>query len=183
MSEQRVFFLALGGNRARVVVEEAARLAAAGGRATVVVDDVAQWRGQRFAPGVRVVELARLQRAHLPVAAEQLVVHRAPRKALRMLGRGRLAPWSQRAARAYERRVASRVHRRVFLPVYERLWGDARYRLLHREAARRGPFDLLVVADPVSIPMATRLAADGRMFPNVAYGLDSVSPGSVAQPA
>ncbi|MEU4567478.1 hypothetical protein [Micromonospora sp. NPDC023956] len=174
MAAQRTLFLALGGNRARVVVEESARVVADGGHATVVVDELTAWRGQRFAPGVRVVELARLQREHLPVAAEQLIVHRVPRAALRAVGRGRLSGWSQRAGRAYDRRIAGRVHRRIFLPVYHRFWGDARYRLLRRRIARDG-LDLLVVADPVSIPVAARLLAD-RICPDISYGLDTASP-------
>lgn len=181
MSADRVLFLALGGNRARVVVEESARVVAGGGRSTVVVDELTAWRGHRFAPGVRVVELARLQRAHLPVAAEQLIVHRAPRAALRAVGRGRLAGWSQRATRAYDRRIASRVHRRIFLPAYQRLWGDARYRLLRRRIAR-DTFDLLVVADPISIPVAARLVLTDRVCPEISYGLDTVPPSGAPQP-
>ncbi|WDZ87813.1 hypothetical protein [Micromonospora cathayae] len=182
MAAQRTIFLALGGNRARVVVEESARVVAGGGRATVVVDELTAWRGQRFAPGVRVVELARLQRAHLPVAAEQLIVHRAPRAALRVVGRGRLTGWSQRASRAYDRRIAGRVHRRLFLPVYHRLWGDVRHRLLRRQIAREG-VDLLVVADPVSIPVAARLVLEDRICPNISYGLDTAAPSGTPPPA
>lgn len=180
MSDRRVLFLALGPSRARAVVTDSARVVAGGGSATVVVDDLAGWRGQRFAPSVRVVELSRLQRRHLPVAAEQFLVHRAPRAALRAIGRGPVAAWSRRAGKAYERRVADRFHRRVFLPVYQRLWSDVRYRLLQRRVVRDGRFDLLVVADPLSIPVAARLAADPRRFPEIAYGLE---PGTPADPA
>ncbi|MEV4825855.1 hypothetical protein [Micromonospora sp. NPDC049274] len=182
MAESQVIFLALGGNRARVVAEESGRVVASGGSATVVVDELAAWRAQRFAPGVRVVELARLRRRHLPVAAEQLLVHRAPRAALRAIGRGPLAKWSRRAGPAYERRVADRFHRRVFLPVYQRLWGDVSYRLMRRFVVRASGYDLLVVGDPASIPVAARLAEERHRIKNIAYGLDSAQ-GGAAQPA
>lgn len=157
-------------------------MVADGGAATVLVDDLTAWRGQRFAPEVRVVELARLQRRHLPVAAERLVVHRAPRAALRVIGRGPVAGWSRRAGRAYERRVADRFHRRVFLPVYQRLWGDVRYRLLRRWVVRDGGFGLVVVADPASIPVAARLTTEQHDILDISYGLDSASGGG-AKPA
>ncbi len=178
----RVLFLALGTSRARAVVEESTRVVAGAGEATVVVGDAAAWRGQTFASGVRVVDLAALHHRHLPVAAERLLVHRAPQAALRAIGRGPVASWSRRAGRAYERRVADRFHRRLFQPLYRRLFSDADVRLLRRRVVRDDRFDLLVVADPTSIPVAARLAAEPGRFARISYALEPASD-DAAQPA
>jgi hypothetical protein len=125
-----VLFLALGGSRRKETIAESARVVAAGGRAVILVDRVGSgWRPDLLAPGVEVVEVAGLLRRHAPWRAQEAVLFGAPRALLRAAGRGRLRRFAERAGAAYERRLAWRVHRRVFLPAYERIWGRTRQSL------------------------------------------------------
>jgi hypothetical protein len=170
----RVLFLALGANRRLAVTEETRTLAAAGERPVVLVDKAESWAGDEFAAGVELVELARLGRGHWPLAAERLVLDRAPKSLLRRVGGRR----GKRLVSAYDRRIGRPLHRRVFLPLYGRLWRDAGDRPLAEFSRRWGRFDALVVTDPQSFPVAQRLAADGRHRPRVAFRIDQVtSPG------
>jgi hypothetical protein len=171
-----VLFLALGGTRRRETVAESALVVAAGGRAVILVDRVESgWRPDALAAGVEVVELAGLLDRHAPWRAQEAVLFDAPRALLRAAGRGRLRRFAERAGAAYERRLAWRVHRRVFLPAYERIWGRTRQSLVERRLFRGAAYDVVVVHDPMSMPMAVRLitgdAFAGRA-PAVRFGLD-----------
>ncbi|WP_405425501.1 hypothetical protein [Micromonospora sp. NBC_00617] len=180
MAEQRVLFLAVGGARKRAVLEESAEVVAGGGSATVLISDAAAWRRERFPAGVRVVSLADLDRRRLPVRVEQNLLFRAPRFAFRMAGRGRLAAFSKRAGKAYERRIADRVHRRIFLPAYGRLQRGGQFPLLARHVLRAAPPELMVITDPASIPLGAQIARDaaeyGSAAPRVCFGLDYLVP-------
>ncbi len=169
-----MLFVALGATRRVDAVAESAQVVAAGGRAVVLVDRATTWRTAAFAPGVRVVALAKLRRDHPPWKAQDLLLFRGPRALFRAVGRGRLRDLSQRAARAYERRIAGLVHRRLFLPAYERIWRDVRRSLVERHVMRGTHYDVVVVCDPTSMPLVARLiAAAGRPArPAVRFRLD-----------
>jgi glycogen synthase len=167
----RVLFLALGGSRRKVVVAEASAVLAAGGRATVVVDVPGAWNADPLPAGAKVVEAGRLEGRHWPLRLADRVLIGAPRRVVRLLSRGRLQPIAQRAGRAYERRLADRVRRRVVLPTYRRMWTDARTRLLAREVLRGGPYDRWIVTDPVSMPDAVRLAGTAPAAPPIGFAL------------
>lgn len=181
MADQRVLFLALGGARKRAVTEESAEVAERGGHPVVLVADRTAWRRERFAPGVQVVSLTDLEARQFPVRVEQTVLFRAPRFAFRVVGRGPLASFGKRAGKAYERRVADRVHRRLFLPAYRRLQRVGPFALLVRHVLRPAPPTLVVVTDPASIPLAAELVREAHAWtstaPRVAYGLDYVGTG------
>lgn len=173
----RVAFLALGATRRRAVVEESAEVVAEGGAAMVVVDRAQGWDPEGFAPGVTVVELSRLKARHAPVRLERLFLYRGPRFLLyRVIGRGPLRGLAHRAATAYQRRVADRIHRRLFLPVYRRLWPEVTPRLVERQVLRRTGTRTLVVTDPMSIPAAAgilrRYRVRGQAPPAVCYSID-----------
>lgn len=170
----RVLFLALGANRRLAVTEESRTLAETGGRAVVLVDKAETWSDAEFAAGVEVVALSGLGGQHWPLAAERLVLHRAPGSLLRRVGGRR----GKRLASAYERRIGRPLHRRVFVPLYGRLWRDAADRPLTEFRRRWGRFDTLVVTDPQSFPVAQRLTGDERHKPRIAFRIDQVtSPG------
>ncbi len=166
----RVLFLALGANRRLAVVEESRALAEAGERPVVLVDDASAWAGEEFAPGVRVVALAGMVGEHWPLAAERLLLHRAPSFLLRRAGGRRGGRW----VAAYERRVGRRLQRRVFLPLYGRLWRDAGDRPLAAFRRRSGAFDAIVVTDPLSFPVAQRLVAGGHP-PRIVFRIDQLT--------
>ncbi|MFE9201841.1 hypothetical protein [Micromonospora sp. NPDC007230] len=175
----RTLFLALGATRRRAVVAESGQVVAEGGEAVVLINSAASWRRETFPDGVQVVEVAQLEQQQPVRRAETLLLYRAPRFLLhRVVGRGRLRPRARRASKAYERRIADRVHRRLFLPAYGRLFKQARSRVVAREVRRQAPFDVLVVTDALSMPMAVdlldRWAADGAAgtAPTVAYSID-----------
>lgn len=166
----RVLFLALGATRRRAVAEESARVVAEGGDAVVLLGQ--PWAGERLDPRVRLVDLGELTARSRPVRWAQALLVRLPRRAARLVGRGRLRRPVQRAWQVYERRVASPAHRRLVLPASRRWW---RGRVLRREIAARGPFDLIVIADPLSMPEAARLvrrgAAGSPRSPRLAFVL------------
>ncbi|GAA3336032.1 hypothetical protein GCM10020358_06660 [Amorphoplanes nipponensis] len=167
----RVLFLALGANRRLAVTEETRTLVQAGERPVVLVDRAESWAGDEFAAGVELVELAGLGRDHWPLTAERLVLHRAPKALLRRAGGRR----GKRLVSAYDRRIGRPLHKRVFLPLYGRLWRDAADRPLAEFNRRWGRFDTLVVTDPQSFPAAQRLAAAGRHRPRIAFRIDQVT--------
>lgn len=167
----RVLFLALGANRRLAVTEESRKLAETGGRPVVLVDRAETWAAEEFAAGVEVVALAGLGGEHWPLAAERLVLHRAPRSLLRRVGGRR----GKRLASAYDRRIGRPLHRRVFVPLYGRLWRDAADRPLTEFSRRWGRFDALVVTDPQSFPVAQRLAGGERHNPRIAFRIDQVT--------
>jgi hypothetical protein len=171
-----VLFLAVGGSRRRETIAESARVVAAGGRAVILVDRVDDgWRPDQLAAGVEVVELAGLLGRHAPWRAQEAVLFGAPRALLRAAGRGRLRRFAERAGAAYERRLAWRVHRRVFLPAYERIWARTRQSMVERRLFSGAAYDVLVVHDPMSMPLAVQLitgdAFAGRA-PAVRFDLD-----------
>lgn len=152
----RVLFLALGATRRRAVAEESARVVAAGGDAVVLLGQ--PWTGERLDPRVRLVDVGELTARTRPMRWANALLVRLPGRGARLVGRGRLRRPMQRVWRAYERRVAAPVHRRLVLPASRRWW---RGRVLRREVAARGPFDLIVVTDPLSMPEAARLLRGG----------------------
>ncbi|MFY1691498.1 hypothetical protein [Plantactinospora sp. WMMB782] len=166
MAEPQVLILALDGSRRLAVLADVDRVLAAGGSATLVVSDIAKWRREKLPKQLRTVDLTKLELRLAPLAVEQLVLFRAPGLLFRAAGRGALAGRSKKANRAYQRGFADRVHRRVGMPVYRRLFqplyarkGDPRLRLLDRYVLQRGRFDVLVVADPGSMPAAATILA------------------------
>ncbi|WP_216642358.1 hypothetical protein [Micromonospora sp. WMMA2032] len=163
-----VLFLSVGGVRRRAVVEESRQAVADGGAATVVVDRLGPWSRETFAPGVRVVELDALLRRLPTVRFEQAALYKAPRKLLRLVGRGPLRRISKRTERAYQRRLADPAHR-AFL----RVRGDQRPRLIDQLFART-PVDVLVVTDPIAMPYAARLVGNrtGHASPRVCFSYD-----------
>ncbi|MFB7232902.1 hypothetical protein ACFCY9_34750 [Streptomyces fimicarius] len=171
----QVLFLALGASRKRAVLDESAELRANGAQVMVIVDKKKSWLKVEFAPGVVVTTLKELEATHLPRRVEHAVLYRAPRATVRAVGRGPLRRPARRGLKAYERRLAAKVHRKVFMPVYRRLWPDAQARTVLAPFVARGGLDLLVVSDALSVPRAVRLldawAADGAR-PRVCYGLD-----------
>lgn len=174
----KVLFLALGASRRRAAVEESAHVVAEGGTALVLVEDAKAWRRDTFAPGVEVVQLTELEQRHGVRRLEQLFLYKGPRFVLfRVVGRRRLRPWARRASAAYERRIANRVHRKVFAPAYDRFGGgpEARVRLMRRFVAAQD-VDLVVVTDPLSMPTAVALFGDRPdAGPRLAFSIDHVS--------
>jgi hypothetical protein len=172
MSE-RVLFLALGGTRQRAAAEETRRVVDRGGAATLVVADAAPWRNVRLAAGVRLLPLRELELRHAWMPAEQLLLVKVPRRVLRAVGLGPVKGWSERAARAYQRRIADPLHRRVFLPLLRRGTRATAAGLI-RHRLRAEPVDLLVVNDPASMPAAEALlrSFDRGGSPRVAYTID-----------
>ena len=146
-----VLFLALGAGRRRAVTEESAKVVADGGTATVLVAAAKQWKPGDFAPGVTVIDSSVLHRDQLPWRIERLVVYRGPRFVLkRAFGRRGKA-----AVRAYEKKVADRFHRRVFLPVQKKLGGPSRSRLIAQHIKRSArPYEWIVITDSRSMPEA-----------------------------
>jgi hypothetical protein len=175
----RVLFVALGASRKRAVTDESAEVVAAGGAAVVLVDDARAWASVTFADGVEVVQAATLAAEHWPRRAESLLLYRGPRFLLhRAAGRG--TPRARRVVKAYERRVADRVHRRLFLPLYDRMWNRTQSRVMVQCLRRLGPFDLLVVTDAPSLPEARRLLGGhlgGSGAPRIAFSIDQVAAG------
>ncbi|WP_335936358.1 hypothetical protein [Streptomyces sp. PTD5-9] len=179
----QVLFLALGASRKRAVLDESAEAASNGAQVIVVVDKKKSWSGAKFAPGVRVATFKELEARHLPRRLEHAVLYSAPRATVRAIGQGPLRGRSRRALKAYERRVAGRVHRKVFMPLHRRLWPDSRARMVSAAFAARGGLDLLVVSDALSVPRAVELmqawTARG-VAPRVCYGLDYDVPPTVS---
>ncbi|MGW9026213.1 hypothetical protein ACWGQ5_18840 [Streptomyces sp. NPDC055722] len=180
----QVLFLALGAARKRAVVAESAAVAAAGGRAVVLVADKKRWAKETFAPGVVLTTAAEMEARHVPRRLERAVLYQGPRRVAGTLGRGRLRAKTKKALKAYEKGVADRVHRRVFLPLHRRVWPTAGARMIQRCFGPQGGPDLVVVADALSIRRAVDLLETwdsvGLGTPPVRYSVDSVVPSPVA---
>ncbi|MDT9682966.1 hypothetical protein RND61_12920 [Streptomyces sp. TRM76323] len=180
----QVLFLALGGARKRTVLEESAAVVAAGGRAVVLVSQKQPWASTAFAPGVELVTLSELEARHLPHRLERAVLYKGPRRVAGAVGRGPLGPKTKKALKAYEKRVAGRVHRRVFVPLHRRVWPTAAARMVLRCFETHGGPDLVVVSDAHSIRRAVEMMeswhSDGRKIPRVCYSVDSGAPSFVA---
>ena len=174
----RVLFLALGGSRKQAAADESARVVADGGRAVVLIDTSKPWAQTRFAPAVDVVELSTVESARPLVRFERFALYRVPRGLFRVAGRGPLRAKVRAAAGRYESRIADRVHGKLVATRLRPGWGEGAHRLLR--GAVPGPYDLIVVLDPISMPYAAGLFADlearGAAMPRVAFGLDYVSP-------
>ncbi|SCL32159.1 hypothetical protein GA0074692_3250 [Micromonospora pallida] len=172
----QVLFLALGANRAQAAVVDSAQVVADGGRPVVLVDQRASWRRMKFDPAVKVVELSRLEATRLPVRIERFLLHRAPRKVFRAVGRGPLRTGVEKVSGTYEARFADRVHRRLVMLLYRAGWGERSHSVIRGGLPGDGIFDLIVVVDPASMPYAAGLIADyearGLSVPRVAFGLD-----------
>ncbi|KUH37640.1 MULTISPECIES: hypothetical protein [Streptomyces] len=184
----QVLFLALGASRKRAVVEESAAVAAAGGRAVVLVGRKQPWASEVFAPGVELLTLADLEARHLPRRLERAVLYQGPRRVAGVVGRGPLGAGARKALTAYEKRVAGRVHRRVFVPLHRRVWPTAAARMILRRCfGPQGGPDLVVVADALSTRTAAEMmdawAAEGLGTPRLCYSVDSVVPPVVARTA
>ncbi|MER7459755.1 hypothetical protein [Micromonospora sp. NPDC126480] len=173
MTGKTVLFLALGGDRQRIVIQDAARVASDGGRAVVVIGDPTVWpTPRRFSRRVKVLELPTLEAAALPAVVARKTLYGLPRRLCRKVGRLPLMSWSSAVGETYERRIADVLHARLFLPTYQRLRGDNRHRLLRRLVLAKTPFDVVVICDPQSIPVAARLARRRSIAKRLTYDLD-----------
>jgi hypothetical protein len=171
-----VVILALGATRRRATVAETEAVLAAGVTPLVVVDSLRPWAGDPLPAGVRAVEVASLLREHPALRVEHAILYGLPRRALRLAGRGRLAPKAKKAMAAYERKFANRVHNRVVMPLHRRLWPMARARSVKRAAGSR--INLVLATDPASFSLAAELAAPAvtasPAAPSVAFSIGAV---------
>jgi hypothetical protein len=171
----QVLYLALGASRKQAVVKGSAELIASGSQVVVLVGPKKQWNGQKFADGVLVLSTDELENRHLPRKLERMVLYQGPRRVVRAIGRGPLRKSVKRAHHAYKRRVASTIHRRMFMPLHRRVWPDASDRLIPSLFPSPGGPDLLIVSDAFSTVRAVKLldrwAAEGRTVPRVSYDL------------
>lgn len=182
----QVLFLALGAARKRAVAEESAAVIAAGGRAVIVVGQKKPWATEKIPPGVRLVTLGELEARHLPRRIERAVLYQGPRRVAGVIGRGRLRARTKKALKAYEKVVAGRVHRRVFLPLHRKVWPTAGARMVQRCFGRDGGPELVVVADALSIPRAVELSESWNLdggTPRISYSVDTAVPSPVTAPA
>lgn len=152
-----VVILALGASRRRATVAETEAVLAAGVTPVVVVDSLRSWGRDPLPAGVRTAEVASLLRKHMPLRVEHAILYGLPRRALRLVGRGRLAPKAEKAMTAYERKFANRVHNRVVTPLHRRLWPRARAASVKRAVGDR--IDLVLATDAASFAIAAELAA------------------------
>jgi hypothetical protein len=174
MVDRHVLFLALGGNRRREITDGSAVVLAGGGQVTVAVDEPAAW--QNFDARVRVVALASLESRGLALRVERLLLFRVPARLLRLAQHGPLRSFAARAAGAYDRRFARRVHRRVVLPLYRRLRGDRRVDLLCGQLLGGPPVSALVLTDADSIALVPALRARGAALgAQLAFRIDEVA--------
>lgn len=182
----QVLFLAFGAARKRAVAAESAAVVAAGGRAVVLVSDKKRWVNETLAASVELVTPAELEARHLPRRIERAVLYQGPRRVARSLGRGPLGVKAKKALKTYEKSLAGRLHRRVFVPAHRRVWPSAGDRMIQRCFGPQGGPDLVVVADAQSIRRAVELMESwdsvGRGTPRVAYSVDSVVPLSTDAP-
>jgi glycogen(starch) synthase len=184
----RVLFLSAGVGRARVVAAEAAEVVAGGGHVTAIIPSRSSWRAE-FVKGVRVAELVRSRFRHAPGAVTWNAMFRAPEAAFRALGRGPLAGPVRRVRGAYWLRLSQLMNRG--LPPFRgpapaadppsadgragRIARDARRMLIHQRLLGGATFDLLVVADPASMPLAellTERTPTGPVARRLCYSID-----------
>lgn len=163
----RVLFLAGDGTRRRAVAAESAQVVAEGGRAVVVVGREKTWDDTAFAPGVELVVREGLDLRSPARSMEWLLLFHLPRQVYRTVGRGPLRRPASAMGRLHER-VALSVQRGVVLPLHRRRHKDGP-RVLHGSS-----FDVIVVADAVSMPDALDLLAGAKadeVRPVVVYSL------------
>jgi hypothetical protein len=178
MAEWQVLFLATGGTRRRAVVEESAAVVRGGGRASVVVSQADGWRRGGLRPEVEILEMPQPIHPRFVAGLDHALTSSLPRLLIRgvsgrVVGHGKLKAWMQRAAGAYQRRVASRLHRRLlaWFPADQ----DAQAPLPRTLLGAR--FDHVVVCDAASMPVAVHLVrgytAQGSV-PTICFSLDDV---------
>jgi hypothetical protein len=177
---EHVLFLAEGGTRKRAAAIDAVRVLDAGGEATLVVRDLAAWKNERLDKRIRVVDLDRLEKQYGWMRAEQLLLVRGPRAAFRIVGVGPVKAWSKRAAGAWDRRIATPLHQRRFLPLLRRRPAARPPALIHRHLGERAAVDLLVITDPASMPAAVTYL-ESHDVPRVAYNLDTAPAASMGE--
>jgi FAD/FMN-containing dehydrogenase len=174
--DMKVLFLALGNYRRRAVIDEAADVLADGGVAVVLVGDMRAWQEDVFPTGAEIVDIASLESDHLPLRIERKLVYGLPRKLVKVAGRGRLRRSSKRALKAYERRIARPVHRRLTAG-YRRIWKDRRHQRTMQFVLGR-EFDYINVTDCISIPAAARIISDlgtpVDAAPKISFGIDYI---------
>lgn len=172
-----VLFLALGANRRRAVREEARRVIDDGGRAVVLVTGHSAWADEPWPAGVRVVRVPDTG-THWPLRAEKALLYKVPRRLL--AGAAKVARRDpKRWAKAYEKRAADRLHRKVFLPAYRKAWPNRPKEALVTAVRGQGPYDAFVVTDPASFPVAHELIGSER----VAFRIDQLlTPADLSQP-
>lgn len=177
---RQVLFLAVGGNRPRVVATEAAEVVAAGGRAVVLVEHAGPWRGLGLDPAVEVVELSRSESARRSTRLVRAVLYGLPHRLFAVAARGPLRSPARRARDRYDSRFADRVHRRFVLPRQRPGWGARIPDELRRQLPDAAGLDLVVVADAVSLPYASGLLAAyraaGAPEPALTFGLEYAVP-------
>ncbi|RKS68389.1 hypothetical protein BZB76_6653 [Actinomadura pelletieri DSM 43383] len=158
-----VVFLALGATRREAVIAETRKVIAGGGSATVVIRKPGAWAENPLPADVEVVELDRFQRARPRLIG--LLLFRVPRLLLRVFLSGPLRGRRERWDKAYRRRIADPIDRR--LGRFYRLPSDEVLNLAVRAGASP---DLLVVADAQSLaPAAELLSKDSGRGLNVAF--------------
>ena len=177
----RVLFLALGLTRVPTVIEEANEIVARDGQAVVLVTKISTANFQRFDPKVRVVRILDIVKA-VPNAATWWLLFRAPQMASHVAGRGPLRGRVRRAHHAYARRVAGLARRgSIFKTTPEpgnRIHEDVFDHVVWHTVLRGQTFDLMVVADPVSMPTAARLMRAPHRAPTakkVSFTVDAVA--------
>ncbi|MEV6629634.1 hypothetical protein AB0M54_02635 [Actinoplanes sp. NPDC051470] len=177
---EHVLFLAEGGTRKRAAAIDAVRVLDAGGEATLVVRDFAAWKNERLDKRIRVIDVDKLEKRYGWMRAEQALLVRGPRAAFRLVGLGPVKRLSQRAAGAWDRRVATPLHQRTFLPLLRRRPAARPPALIRQHLGSRAGVDLLVVTDPASMPAAVTFL---QIFdvPRVAYNLDTAPAASMGE--
>jgi hypothetical protein len=166
-----VLFLALGGSRRNAVVAESADIAArAGNRVVVLIGSRRPWRDTTFAEGVRVIDLAELERAHLPMRVETAILLRGPSRLVRAVGRGPMRSFARRAGGAYERKIGKPLHKRA-VRAYRKLWKNRQHELAAAQLVRGAGLDYIVVADYASITCGSYLKKDPESVP-VRFGIN-----------
>jgi hypothetical protein len=179
MSEH-VLVLALGATRRRAAIDDAERVVARGGTADLVVRAATAWRDVLPAGGVRLIDVAELEQRRAWVPVERLLLYRVPLGLLRVLGFGSLKPWSEQARRAYQRRIADPLHRRLHAALIRPGDGRLTAGLIRRQLGRDSSIDLLLVNDPASMPTAVALLREHGpgAQPPVSYDLDHAGSGA-----
>jgi hypothetical protein len=173
-----VLFLAVGGNRQRATVAESTLVVDAGGRARLVVADAEAWRRSGLRPQVTLTAVSGSGLPPLLAWLDQALGSALPRLGVRVLGRGPLRAWAQRASVGYQRRVAAPLHRRLLtrFPTRNDLTRNASAAPLIRRLGGVA-FDCVVVCDAASMPVAAHLvryyASRGRTS-TICYGLDDI---------
>ena len=175
----RVLFLALGSTRVPTVIEEANEVVARGGSAVVLVTIISTAHFHRFDPKVRIVRVADIVQT-VPGPMAWWLLFKGPEVATHAAARGPLRGQVRRVHNAYARRIARMARRGTAFkntpvegnPVHQ----DVFDHVLWHTVLRAETFDLMVVADPMSMPMAQRLVRARRAptAKKIAFTVDAV---------